>query len=167
MVAGKNAGIISRSILKQLLRRFVNLLTGNNINKLAYVGVGTSIKSNCYFGSPERIRIGENTLINYQCIIMGGGAIEIGSEVLIGPRVAFYSINHNYMDKNIFINKQGWKAEKIIIEDDVWIGHGAVVLPGVKVGRGSVISAGAIVTKDVEPYTIVAGVPSKVIGCRK
>jgi maltose O-acetyltransferase len=60
----------------------------------------------------------------------------------------------------------GLDVAPISIEDDAWIGAGAIVLPGVTVGRGAVVAAGAVVTKDVESFTIVGGVPSVVIGCR-
>jgi maltose O-acetyltransferase len=63
---------------------------------------------------------------------------------------------------------QGFKdKEPVIIEDDVWIGARVIILPGVKIGKGSIVGAGAVVTKDVEPYSIVAGVPAKLIRKRK
>jgi acetyltransferase-like isoleucine patch superfamily enzyme len=73
------------------------------------------------------------------------------------------AVNHVYNDSNIPIIHQGITAQGIVIEDNAWIGAGAIILDGVRVGRGAVVAAGAVVTQDVPPHTIVGGVPAKVI----
>jgi len=113
------------------------------------------------------IKIGKNTEINNFTIINSGGKIVIGNNVLIGPRVNIISYNHNYMNANILIKKQKCNTKEIIIEDDVWIGANTTILYGVKIGKGAVVGANSLVTKDIEPYTINVGSPTKTIGKRK
>ncbi|MNR23677.1 putative acetyltransferase [compost metagenome] len=85
---------------------------------------------------------------------------------MIGPNVTIYSQNHLYKDISIDIQKQGYERKPVIIGTDVWIACNAILLPGVTIGNGCVIAAGSIVTHSTPPYTIVAGVPAKVIGHR-
>ena len=88
--------------------------------------------------------------------------------MLIASFVSMYAANHNFEDPNIPIRDQGMTTKGgIKIEDDVWIGTHVVILDGITIGKGSVISAGSIVTQDVEPYSIVAGVPAKIIRYRE
>ena len=93
------------------------------------------------------------------------GELAIGSHVLIAPGVFITDHNHK-TSSNLRINQQPCTTEKVVIEDDVWIGANAVVLPGVTISSGAVIAAGAVVSKDVSSMTIVAGVPAKKIGSR-
>ena len=90
----------------------------------------------------------------------------IGDKVRIGLRVNIITNNHVFMDHKRPIMEQGSTCAPVIIENDVWIGVNVTVLPGVTVGEGSVIGAGAVVTKDVNPYTVVAGVPARKLGQR-
>jgi acetyltransferase-like isoleucine patch superfamily enzyme len=114
-------------------------------------------------GSP-RIIIGARFYANGACHFLGD--IEIGDDVLCGPRVIVWARDHNYQRLDVPMKSQGHNARKIIIEDDVWLGAGAIVLKGVRVGRGSIVGAGSVVTKDVLPYSIVAGNPARPIGDR-
>jgi len=92
------------------------------------------------------------------------GSVKIGNYVMMGTHCLLISQNHCFHDLTIPMCQQGFKAhEPIIIEDDVWIGSRVIILPGVRVGRGSIIGAGAVVTKNVDPYSIVAGNPAKLI----
>lgn len=110
--------------------------------------------------------IGNNSGIGYKCIIPSG--VIIGNNVMMGPEVIMYTSNHCYKKIEIPMREQGMSSiEKIIIEDDVWIGARVIILPGVRICEGSIIGAGAVVTKDVPPYSIVGGVPAKVIKYRK
>ena len=85
--------------------------------------------------------------------------MEIGHDVFIGPKVNLITINHD-VDPD---NRSATYGRRIVIEDKVWIGINATVLPGVKIGYGAIIGAGSVVTKDVEPMTIVAGNPARFI----
>ena len=113
------------------------------------------------------IRIGNNTGVGAYSYIGAGGGVEIGSHVSIGQRVNFHAENHEFRDAGKLIAEQGVTSKGICVEDDCWIGSGSIILDGVTIGRGSVVAAGAVVTKTVEPYSIVAGVPARVVGMRE
>lgn len=92
----------------------------------------------------------------------------IGNNVMMGRDVIIITRNHEFGDVNIPMNRQGFRDYKpVIINDDVWIGSRVIILPSVHVGTGVIIGAGAVVTKDVEPHSIVGGVPARVISSRK
>ena len=96
-----------------------------------------------------------------------GGSVTIGSYVMMGPECVLLSHNHRFDRLDIPMCQQGFSEEQPIhIGNDVWIGTRAIILPGVTVGDHSVVGAGAVVTKDVPPYAIVAGVPARVKGYR-
>ena len=115
----------------------------------------------------DHILIGKNTFINTRTIIQGGAGVEIGENVLIGPEVIIMSTNHGYRERDRIIQYQGFKSEKVVIKDDVWIGARSIVLPGVTIGEGAVIAAGTVVTKDVEKYTVVGGNPATLLASRR
>lgn len=110
------------------------------------------------------IEVGGDTAFNMNVHVNAsvGGAIRIGRWCLIGPNVVMRTAGHRYDDPERFIRQQGHAVGDICIEDDVWIGANAVILGGVRIGKGAVVGAGAVVTKDVPPMAIVAGVPAKV-----
>jgi len=83
--------------------------------------------------------------------------------VIIGPQNIIVDSDHIYQDINTPIIKQGYNAKRVLIEDDVWVSSHCSVIKGVVIGRGSVIGAGAVVNKDVPPYSVACGVPIKVI----
>ena len=110
------------------------------VRKGAYLEIGSNSRINgCHISASERIIIGKNVRISQYVLIMDND---------------FHQVTDHFADG---------KKKPIIIEDDVWIAAKATILKGVRIGKGAVIAAGAVVTKDVEPYTLVAGVPAKVI----
>ena len=109
------------------------------------------------------IKIGAGTEINNFSVINGAGGVEIGMNVLIGPGVQIISYQHVYQDKNRLIKEQGYLYRKIVIGDDVWIGANAVILAGVTIAEGTVVGAGSVATKSCEPYSVLAGVPARVL----
>jgi acetyltransferase-like isoleucine patch superfamily enzyme len=109
------------------------------------------------------IWIGEDSLIGEYNVIRGQGGVRIGQRVYTSPMVQIIAVNHVFDDPARPFIDQGITAEGIIIEDDVWIGSGAVITDGIRIGRGAVVAAGAVVTRDVEPHTVVGGVPARVL----
>ena len=115
---------------------------------------------------PQNLSIGENCRLNRGVYINAVGGVDIGSNVGIGPGALIYSLNHNFRTKDTLYMDQGYTPARVVLEDDVWIAAQATILPGVTVKQGTIVAAGAVVTRDTEPYSIVAGVPAKVIGYR-
>lgn len=109
------------------------------------------------------IRIGNHSLVGENTVIRGQGGVTIGDRVYTSPNTQIIAVNHVFEDPEKPFVEQGITAEGIVIEDDVWLGSGAIITDGVKVGRGSVVAAGAVVTKDVPPHTVVGGVPAHFI----
>lgn len=109
------------------------------------------------------IKIGRESLVGEYTIIRGQGGVTIGDRVFTSPFTQIIAVNHIFDDPERPFIHQGITAEGIVIEDDCWLGAGAVITDGVRVGQGSVVAAGAVVTKDVPPHSVVAGVPAKVI----
>ncbi|HSH04643.1 MAG TPA: acyltransferase [Anaerolineae bacterium] len=106
------------------------------------------------------ITIGQDSLIGEYTVIRGQGGVTIGDRVFTSPYTQIIAVNHVFDDPSRPFAEQGITAQGIIIEDDVWLGANAVITDGVRVGRGSVVAAGAVVTKDVPPHTVVGGVPA-------
>jgi acetyltransferase-like isoleucine patch superfamily enzyme len=109
------------------------------------------------------IRIGHDSLIGEYTVIRGQGGVTIGDRVYTSPHSQLIAVNHVFADPARPFVEQGITAEGIVVEDDVWIGSGAVITDGVRIGRGAVVAAGAVVTADVPPHTVVGGVPARVI----
>jgi acetyltransferase-like isoleucine patch superfamily enzyme len=109
------------------------------------------------------ITIGANVSLQYYSVIYGEGGCTIGNDCRISSHVLILAVNHVYEDPDRPIRVQGTRAMGIVIGDDVWIGAGAVILDGVHVGKGSVIGAGAVISKDVPPYSVVVGNPCKIV----
>jgi acetyltransferase-like isoleucine patch superfamily enzyme len=109
------------------------------------------------------IRIGANSSIGAYNVLLGQGGISIGNDCLIGPNVTILSENHNFDDVSMAIRTQGETRLKTQIGNDVWIGAGAVVLGGSRIGDGVVVAAGAVVRGEIEAYSVVGGVPARVI----
>ena len=115
----------------------------------------------CINNAVGDVVIGDHTRIGLHNTVIG--PVTIGSHVNLAQGITVTALNHNFEDPNKRIDEQGISTSAVTIEDDVWIGANAVVLPGVTIGNHSVVAAGAVVTKDVPPHSLVAGVPAKVI----
>lgn len=139
---------------------------GSSIRRFSTIIVKDQSHSNNNLSSLE---IGSNTYIGeYNNIRAAGGKIVIGDNCLISQHVSIVASNHQ-IKKDKLICEQGWDENRrdVTIEDDVWVGTNTVILPGIIVHKGAVVAAGAIVTKDVPEYAIVAGNPAKIIKYRQ
>jgi len=111
--------------------------------------------------SPLSLEIGNNSVIGVNCFL--AGKVSIGENVMIGPNVSIPGSSHNFSKTDIPMIHQSDIVKGTCIEDDVWIGANSVILDGVTIGKGSIVAAGSVVTKNVLEYSIVAGVPAKLI----
>lgn len=130
-----------------------------NIYRLK-LGKGSSIHLNCFINR-FNIEIGKNTAINRKCYLDSRGGIKIGNNVSISPEVHLITAEHNINDPYFT-----YATAPIVLEDYVFIGTRAIVLPGVHLGKGCVVASGAVVTKSFPEYSVVAGVPAKIISTR-
>jgi acetyltransferase-like isoleucine patch superfamily enzyme len=109
------------------------------------------------------IKIGKDSLVGEYSVIRGQGGVKLGDRVYTSPFTQILAVNHIFSDPDKPFIDQGITAEGITIEDDVWLGAGSIVTDGVRIGKGSVVAAGAVVTQDVPPHCVVAGIPARVI----
>ena len=162
--------------IKKILYYFLNvveqrkevILSGfsRGIQNVTFEGKN-AVPDGCNFSG--KIKIGYATTLGYRNLL--GGTISIGKYCQLGVDVALHATNHpisymtTYINKNLFDGElKSLKQENVIaIGHDVWLGHGVVIVGNVTVGNGAIIAAGSVITKDVEPYAIVAGVPAKEI----
>jgi acetyltransferase-like isoleucine patch superfamily enzyme len=116
-----------------------------------------------YFTHTYGIEIGSRFSVNSGAILDGRGGIKIGNGVMIGPYAAIYSSGHNFAELDRPMTSLDHIMAPVVISDDVWIGAHVCIPGGITIGRGAVVAAGAVVVKDVEANTIVAGVPANTI----
>lgn len=107
------------------------------------------------------VRIGNNSLIGLGNVIIG--PITVGNNVILAQNIVASGLNHNYADIRQPIHQQGVSVAPIVIEDDCWIGANTVITAGVRIGKHCVIAAGAVVTKNIPPYSVAVGNPARVI----
>jgi len=120
------------------------------------------VQMGCKFLNGRRVYLGNNNVINFGCLLDGRHYnIHTGNNVSIGPEASILTLGHDPHSAS-FANRGG----DVIIGDYVWIAYRAIVLPGITIGEGAVVAAGSVVTKDVAPYSIVAGSPAVKVGER-
>ena len=128
---------------------------------VAKLDEGAIINSPFYMEFANHLEMGVNSFINYDCFMLNNAMVKLGDNVLVGPKVSFYTAMHPIDAKQ----REQWLvyAKPITVEDNVWIGGSATILGGVTIGKNAIVGAGAVVTKDVEPNTIVVGNPARVL----
>jgi acetyltransferase-like isoleucine patch superfamily enzyme len=124
-----------------------------------------SYTSGLYYGveirHPWKLRIGNSSVVGHHVMLDARKGLDIGENVNISSEVMIWTLHHDYNDKYF-----GAIGDKVVIEDYAWICSRAIILPGVNIGKGAVVASGAVVTKNVEAYSIVGGIPAKKIGER-
>ncbi len=133
---------------------------------LKNIGHSVDIMSGVIIMSPQNVQIGHDVLLNAGTKIGGQKGVRIGNYVQLSYNVNLVSENHAYHNPSLPIKTQGYFGGPIDIGSDVWVGANAVILPNIKIGKGAIVAANAVVTKDVEPYAIVGGVPARLIKYR-
>jgi maltose O-acetyltransferase len=142
------------------LRRFFYRLSGIRI------GAGSTIHMYMRLYDPRNIIIGDDTIVGEFAVLDGREKLIIGNHVALATGVMIYNSEHN-IEAEHFAADEGIASASVAIGDYVFIGPRAILLPGVSIGKGAIVAAGAVVTKDVEPFTIVGGVPARTIGKRQ
>lgn len=132
-----------------------------NIMKID-MGPGTHLFMRLWLDTPGGLIVGSNTTVNQKCRLDARGGLTIGSNVSISAEVVILSAAHQVKSREF----EGY-SDSVTIKDYVFIGTRAMILPGVTLGAGCIVAAGAVVTRDVEDYAIVAGVPARKIGDRR
>ena len=142
---------------------------GIKLGNRVTIGKYAIIRPSNIYGGPigEGLTMGDNSNIGPYNYIGCSGKITIGNNVMLAPRVSIYAENHVFDHPEILIRDQGVEKKEVIIEDDCWIAANSILLAGVTIGKGSVVAAGSVVTENVPPYSVVAGVPAKWIKSRK
>ncbi|MCD1294101.1 acetyltransferase [Methanocella sp. CWC-04] len=151
----RTTGIISNVLgdyyITQHMRTYILRASGMRLGK------GVRIRAPMHVERPDRLTIGESSFINREVYIDNTAApVHIGKNVIIGFRTSITTSSHDPRSRDM-------EGRAITIGDDVWIGACATILPGIKIGDGAVVAGGAVITKDVEPYTMVGGVPARPI----
>lgn len=125
------------------------------------IGSKSAIHWRLVFFAPQGIRLGRNSIVGNDCFLDGRLGLQIGNNVNIGGHVQIFTVGHDPSSPTF-----GTKGGAVRIADRAYIASRATILPSVEIGEGAVVAAGAVVSKDVAPYTIVGGVPASVIGQR-
>jgi len=174
-IPGKSGYFVRSHYYKLLLKKYykgnrfesglrIEFPRNVEIGSYSYFGFNCKL----YASEFSKIKIGFNASFNSNVMInaRGKGEISIGNNVLIGPNVVLRSSNHSFDSTEIPVLEQGMTEGEIVIHDDVWIGSNAVILPNCEIGKGAIIAAGAVVTSNVDSYSVVGGVPAKLIKMR-
>lgn len=133
-------------------------------NLVSSAGENLRVATNVKLANPKNISVGDNCYLGDGVQLYAWNEkISIGNHVLIAADAKMITRKHGFSDMEAPISEQGYMNAPVIIEDDVWIGFQAIILSGVTIGEGSIVGAGAVVTKNVDPYSIVGGVPAKLI----
>ena len=126
-------------------------------------GTGVNIEKDAYF-TPQ-VSVGDRSGIGIRCELYG--SVTLGNDVMMGPEVVIYTSGHRHDRTDIPMREQGTTEQKpVVIGNDVWLGRRVLVMPGVHIGDGCIIGAGAVVTKDIPPYSVAGGVPAKILKSR-
>ncbi|MFA5102774.1 MAG: acyltransferase [Candidatus Thermoplasmatota archaeon] len=152
--------ILFKSIygINRVLLRLMGVSFGSHVEVFSITSIA----------SPNKLRIGDNVWIGKNVSLYAESGIQIGNNVMVAKDVSIISSDHDFTDSRQLIKDQGMRVQDtpVVIGNNVWIGEKAIILKKVTVSENSIVGAGAVVTKDVPPNTIVAGNPAKQIGNR-
>lgn len=131
-----------------------------------HLGAGAIIGAYTLIQGSAPIHFGAGTFCCEWCVFGVNESVTIGNNVMIAPLSSVRDTDHAFDSRDKPIKDQGIVTAPVVIEDDVWIGHGATILKGVTIGRGAIVAAGAVVTQSVPEYSIVGGIPAKILKTR-
>ena len=128
-------------------------------------GEGVIIKQGAIFGDGSKLRIGNHSQIGHNARVPFD--LIVGDDVIMAPDIIIWSVGHEFSRTDIPIRLQGETPRRpVVIGNDVWLGQRCIIMPGVQIGDHAVIGAASVVTRDIPPYAVVAGVPAKVLRYR-
>ena len=166
--SGGSLHVIAGSVLSYFYNAWIGRLPSRHLRRFylrAYLGAfgkGSTVQLGARFLNGRKVRIGERNIINFGTLIDGRRfPVETGSDVSIGPEATILTLGHD-PQSSAFEDLGG----PVRIGSRAWIAYRAIILPGVTIGEGAVVAAGAVVSRDVEPFTIVAGSPARAVGMR-
>jgi acetyltransferase-like isoleucine patch superfamily enzyme len=113
------------------------------------------------------ITVGSRAYVGPYCVLYGHGGLVIGCNTMIGAHTAIIPFNHGFERADVPMNLQPLTKKGIVIADDVWIGANCCILDGVRIGKGAIIGAGAVVTRDVDDYSVAIGIPAVAVRSRR
>lgn len=173
---GSNAKVIGRRFIShdgRLILEDGALVQGTARSGLTFgadvsIGHGTMIRPSSLYGGEagSGLKMGNRSSIGAMGFVGCSGSIVIGNDVMIGPGAFLFSENHVFDALDETIKSQGVRRGFLTIGDDCWIGGGARLMSGVCVGQGAVVAAGSVVTHDVSPFSVVGGVPARLLKLR-
>ena len=146
-------------VIDKLIEWHLEYRNAKLVKELRFCGARVSISPDARIWGADKVTLEDDVGINAFTHILGGGGVHIGARTQISTGCSIAAITHS---EEIATRFQGIEIP-VTIEEDCWLGTGAIVLPGVRIGRGSIIGAGAVVTKDIPPFSIAVGVPARVI----
>jgi acetyltransferase-like isoleucine patch superfamily enzyme len=163
-------GIQIFRIVYKVLGFFLNLYHLSRTKVIVYnlggIGENVILDNNIYVNEPKNIKLGSNIFIGRDVFLNAYDTIEIGDHAVIAAGCKLITGNHGYSEIGVPIGLQPIKLSPITLGKDIWLGYNVIILPGVELGDGCIVAAGAVVTKSFEEYSILGGVPAKLIARR-
>lgn len=159
---------IKAGFLWWFLNNVISYFPSSHIRRMYLQVLGVKMSSNVYLYEgfqircPHKIIIEDGTSIGTKVLLDGRNGLKIGKCVTIAHEAIIWTMNHDYNDVHFSVN-----GSQVEIGDYSWICSRSIILPGIKIGEGAVVAAGAVVTHDVPPYAVVAGIPAKIVSKRK
>jgi len=164
-----NSRLVAGAVLAYSYNSFLSRVPFHGVRRtflrhyLGAFGSGSSVQMGCRFLNGRKVFLGKRNVINFGCLFDGRRfPIRVGDDVSIGPEAAILTLGHDPQSPG-FADQGG----EVRIGDKAWICFRAILLPGISIGPGAVVAAGAVVTHNVDPFAIVAGVPARQIGERE
>lgn len=162
---------ITRGGVNRFLDYNISTIPSNHIRKWLYMGLGAEIGKDVVFHfeteirAYENLKVGRGTIIGDNAVLDARTGLTIGKNVSLSSNVSIYTLQHDHRAPYYRCNEDSRKMS-VKIDDRVWLGSNVIILPGVHIGEGAVCCAGCVVTKDVPPYAVVAGIPAKKVSER-
>lgn len=147
-----------------LIEDYAQLVAASQRQPAIRIGAGSFVRSfaSIHAGPPEGfVHIGAGSGVGQGTVLYGNGGLAIGDDVLIAGQCFIVASSHAHARRDLPMSRQGFTARGITIANNVWIGAGAKILDGVTIGEGAIVGANAVVTRDVAPWTRVAGIPAR------